>query len=101
MLRDTRNFRRRDEKDYSAWVDEAANEPRTAHANNFGPRSRYPDGPPFTVSLWNPIATNRGLALRPPSLESTDQRLRIDAFVAQGCRGGLAWATAVLANDHA
>src|SRR5690349_9645223 len=98
---DACNFCRRHEKEYSAWIDEAANEPRTSNANDLRPPSRYPDGPAVFVPLGNPSVLNQELALRPPDLVSTTERLSIDPFVSEGSRGGLAERTAVLANDHA
>src|SRR5262245_326971 len=101
MLRDTCDFRWWDEKNYSALVDEPADEPRTRHADHLGPGSRYPDGPASFVALRNAITPNHGLALRPPCLVSTNQRLSIDTFVAQDCCDRLAERATVLANDYA
>jgi hypothetical protein len=101
MPRDTCNFRRRDEKEYRVRVNEAANEPRTGHADHLGARSRYPDGPPVAIAVRDPISPNQGLVLRAPCLVSTNQRLSTDAFVPKGSCGGLASSAAVLANDYA
>src|SRR5262245_3547240 len=98
---DTCNFCRRDEKKYSGWVDEAANEPRAGDANHLGPRSRYPYGPALTIAPRNAITPNQRLVLSPPCLVSTHQRLSINAFVAQHCSRHLAKGAAVLAKDYA
>jgi hypothetical protein len=74
---------------------------RTSHTDHLGSGSRYPDGPAIAVALRYSITPSQGVALSPPCLVSTDQRLSIDTFVAQDCPRGLAGGATVLANDDA
>ena len=76
-----RNLRDRNEKEYRAGVDEAANQPRASNAIDFGPGARNPDRTPLTVQRRHFACRQKGQRGLYPPLKAVFEYIGSDAGV--------------------
>ena len=94
-----RNLRDRDEEEYRAWVDEAANQPWASNAIDFRPGAGDPDGTPLTVQRRHFARRQQRQPGLCPALKAVFEYIGSDAGVTQPRRGSLTEGCPITA-DH-